>query len=54
LGWYLLSFVYLANDEEVINLVQNIELGEQWLEEVLTIISIKDEADRIEKRTQDT
>ena len=31
----------------------NIELGERWLEEVLAIISIKDEADRINKRQQD-
>ena len=30
----------------------NIELGERWLEEVLAIISIKDEADRINKRQQ--
>ena len=37
-------------DEQAISLVQNIELGERWLEEVLTIISVKDEADRINKR----
>ncbi len=37
-------------DSQVIQLVENIELGERWLEEVLTIISIKDEAERIKKR----
>ncbi|MFC2008105.1 zinc ribbon domain-containing protein [Chloroflexota bacterium] len=40
-------------DKQVIKLVENIELGEQWLEEVLAIISIKDEAERINKRRQD-
>ena len=37
-------------DNQVIQLVENIELGDRWLEEVLTIISVKDEAERIKKR----
>ena len=40
-------------DSQVIQLVENIELGDQWLEEVLTIISVKDEAERINKKKQD-
>ncbi|MFC1968150.1 recombinase family protein [Chloroflexota bacterium] len=40
-------------DSQVIHLVENIELGDRWLEEVLTIISVKDEAERINKKKQD-
>ncbi len=40
-------------DEQVIRLVENIELGEKWLEEVLSIISVKDEAERVVKKKQD-
>ncbi len=40
-------------DSQVIQLVENIELGDRWLEEVLTIISVKDEAERINKKKQD-
>lgn len=40
-------------DSQVIQLVENIELGDQWLEEVLTIISVKDEAERINKKKLD-
>jgi len=40
-------------DEQVIRLVGNIELGERWQEKVLAIISIKDEADKVNKRQQD-
>jgi len=40
-------------DSQVIQLVENIELGDRWLEEVLTIISVKDEAERIKKRKQE-
>ena len=41
-------------DSQVIQLVENIELGDQWLEEVLAIISVKDEAERINKKRKDT
>ncbi len=40
-------------DSQVIHLVENIELNERWLDEVLAIISIKDEAERINKKKQD-
>jgi site-specific DNA recombinase len=40
-------------DKQVIGLVENIELGERWLEEVLAIISVKDEADRVSKKRQE-
>jgi DNA invertase Pin-like site-specific DNA recombinase len=36
-------------DEQVRSLVSAIELGPKWLEEVLSIISLKDEVDRIKK-----
>jgi site-specific DNA recombinase len=36
-------------DEQVANLVEPIELGPRWLEEVLAIISLKDEVDRVKK-----
>ena len=37
----------------MITLVENVELSDKWLEEVLTIISVKDEAERIKKKRQD-
>ncbi len=40
-------------DNQVIQLVENIELGDRWLDEVLAIISIKDEAERVAKKKQD-
>jgi site-specific DNA recombinase len=36
-------------DEQVGKLVEAIELGPRWLEEVLAIISLKDEVDRVKK-----
>jgi site-specific DNA recombinase len=36
-------------DEQVGRLVAAIELGPRWLEEILTIISMKDEVDRVKK-----
>jgi site-specific DNA recombinase len=36
-------------DEQVGKLVGAIELGSRWLEEILTIISMKDEVDRVKK-----
>jgi site-specific DNA recombinase len=36
-------------DEQVGRLVDAIELGSQWLEEVLSIISLKDEAERVKR-----
>ncbi|MFC1873877.1 recombinase family protein [Chloroflexota bacterium] len=40
---------YIA-DEQVKKLVSAIELGPKWLDEVLAIISLKDEAERVEKQ----
>ena len=39
-------------DEQIIKLVSAIELGPQWLEEVLAIINLKDEAEKVEKKRQ--
>ena len=36
-------------DEQVGRLIEAIELGPRWLEEVLSIISLKDEVDRVKK-----
>jgi site-specific DNA recombinase len=36
-------------DEQVGKLIEAIELGPRWLEEVLSIISLKDEVDRVKK-----
>jgi len=40
-------------DNQVSTLVENIKLSDKWLEEVLAIISIKDEAELIKKKRQD-
>jgi len=40
-------------DSQVIQLVEDIELGDRWLDEVLAYISVKDEAERVEKKRQD-
>jgi DNA invertase Pin-like site-specific DNA recombinase len=40
-------------DEQMESLVSAIELGPRWLEEVLTIISLKDEVHRVKKARQD-
>jgi site-specific DNA recombinase len=40
-------------DEQMETLVSDIELGPKWLEEVLTIISLKDEVHRVKKERQD-
>ncbi len=37
-------------DEQVSSLIEAIELGPQWLEEVLTIISLKDEVERVKNQ----
>ena len=39
-------------DKQVISLVENIELGDRWIEEVLTIISVKEEAERVYKKKE--
>ncbi len=39
-------------DDQVGKLVEAIELGPKWLEEVLAIISLKDEVDRVKKARQ--
>ena len=36
-------------DDQITQLVSAIELGPQWLEEVLAIISLKDEVERVKK-----
>jgi site-specific DNA recombinase len=36
-------------DEQISKLVEEIKLGPQWLEEVLSIISLKDEVERVKK-----
>jgi site-specific DNA recombinase len=41
-------------DEQVGKLIGAIELGPRWLEEILTIISLKDEVDRVKKMRQST
>ena len=41
-------------DSQITELVEAIELGPRWLEEVLTIISLKDEVDNIGKKRQNT
>ncbi len=41
-------------DDQVKALVSGIELQPRWLEEVLTIISLKDEVDRIKQEREDT
>ena len=37
-------------DEQVMQLIGAIELGPKWLEEVLTVISLKDEVHRVEEQ----
>jgi hypothetical protein len=39
-------------DEQVIQLIENIELSDQWLDEVLSIINLKDENETIKKKKQ--
>jgi site-specific DNA recombinase len=39
-------------DEQISNLIGAIELGPQWLEEVLAIISLKDEVNQVKKKRQ--
>ena len=39
-------------DEQISKLIEAIELGPQWLEEVLSIISLKDEVDQVKKKRQ--
>ena len=39
-------------DIQVSSLIEAIELGPRWLEEVLAIISLKDEVDQIKKKKQ--
>ena len=39
-------------DRQISGLIEAIELGPQWLEEVLSIISLKDEVDRVRKKRQ--
>ena len=39
-------------DDQISKLVEAIELGPQWLEEVLAIISLKDEVERVKKERQ--
>ena len=41
-------------DSQVSSLIGAIELGPQWLEEVLAIISLKDEVERVKKQRQAT
>ena len=39
-------------DEQISKLIGAIELGPQWLEEVLSIISLKDEVEQVKKKRQ--
>ena len=39
-------------DEQIGRIVEAIELGPKWLEEVLAIISLKDEVERVKKQRQ--
>ena len=41
-------------DSQISGLIEAIELGPRWLEEVLTIISLKDEVETINKKRQNT
>jgi len=41
-------------DRQITSLIEAIELGPQWLEEVLAIISIKDEVDTVKKKREAT
>ena len=41
-------------DEQMAKLIGAIELGSQWLEEVLSIISLKDEVERVNRQRQTT
>jgi len=41
-------------DDQIGKLIEAIELGPQWLEEVLAIISLKDEVERVKKGRQTT
>ncbi len=41
-------------DNQITGLIEAIELGPRWLEEVLTIISLKDEVDTISKKRHNT
>ena len=43
-----------AADNQVGKLIEAIELGPRWLEEVLAIISLKDEVDRVKKQREAT
>ncbi|MFC1990817.1 hypothetical protein ACFLU9_01530 [Chloroflexota bacterium] len=39
-------------DEQISRLIEAIELGPQWLEEILSIISLKDEVEKVGKKRQ--
>lgn len=39
-------------DKQITSLIEAIELGPQWLEEVLSIISLKDEVEQVKKKRQ--
>ena len=39
-------------DKQITSLIEAIELGPQWLEEVLAIISLKDEVEQVNKKRQ--
>jgi len=39
-------------DKQITSLIEAIELGPQWLEEILAIISLKDEAEQVGKKRQ--
>jgi len=39
-------------DKQITSLIEAIELGPQWLEEVLAIISLKDEAEQVKRKRQ--
>ncbi len=39
-------------DKQISKLIEAIELGPQWLEEVLSIISLKDEVEKVRKKRQ--
>ena len=41
-------------DEQIGKLIEAIELRPQWLEQVLAILSLKDEVEKVKKSRQDT
>jgi len=46
------SIICSVIDGQITNLIEAIELGPQWLEEVLAIISLKDEVEQVTKKRQ--